>query len=136
LSRSRHFGGRLLSRRHAFEAHGVALKYPSRSMSGVVPDDGEVILALSASQVVQEPDGYGCLLWSPRPHRVVDRAADEERLAHCRLACLHGRAHGLLAYGDRLRMNPDEVLQLRISQEHDEYWARWGRSQDERRLAA
>ena len=55
-----------LSRARAFEWHGVTLKFPARSRSGVRADDGMVVFALPAAQVRLDDWGCSCLLWARR----------------------------------------------------------------------
>ena len=110
---------RLIPRVRAFEARGAVLKFPSRSWSGVRADDGAVILAIRARDLRRDQRGSCCVLWKPG-EAAMDR---EERLKHCRLAALHGRAEGLLAYGEPAKVDPDVVLPLRVVRRGAEYWA-------------
>jgi len=110
---------RLIPRVRAFEARGVSLKYPSRSRSGVRADDGAVILAIRARDLRRHGRGSRCVIWKP------DEAAIDhvERLEHCRLAALHGRAEGLITYGEAAKVDPDVVLPIRVVRRGEEYWA-------------
>jgi hypothetical protein len=119
----------LLSRLRAFEMRGVMLKHPSRSWSGVRADDGAVVLALWADDILSDDQGSSCLLWSPHPKGALvrmDLVSSEERRGHCRLALLHGAAEGLLVYGDTAAVDPEIVLALRVAERCNEYWATWG----------
>jgi len=119
----------LVSRLRAFEMRGVLLKHPSRSWSGVRADDGAVVLALWADDILSDEQGSSCLLWSPHTtgaHLPIEGPFSEERLGHCRLALRHGGAEGLLVYGDSAAVDPDILLALRVVERESEYWARWG----------
>ena len=120
---------RRLSREHAFEVQGVALKYPARSWSGVRFEDGMVVFAMREADVQVHDDGYSCLLWTPVIEGAtewVDRPSEQERLEHCRLAVLHGGAEGLLVCGEAAQVDSDAVLALRVAKRDGEYWASWG----------
>lgn len=110
---------RLIPRLRAFEARGAALKFPSHSWSGVRADDGAVILAIRARDLRRNRRGSRCVVWKPG-EAAMDHA---ERLKHCRLAALHGRAEGLLAYGEAAKVDPDVVLPVRVVRRGEEYWA-------------
>jgi hypothetical protein len=136
---------RLVSRSKAFETRGVTLQDARTSWSGVRKSDGAVVISLWADAI--ETTGGGCsyLLWAPnvrgsRPWS--DGAAGRERLEHCKLVVIGGRAEGVLVYGERLEgflpedrtrsvhgVDPEIVLQLAIERRGDEYWAVWGRKQ-------
>ena len=137
---------RLVTRSKAFEMHGVTLRSRIWSRSGVRPSDGAVVVAVWAEEV-QKADGTNSyLLWAPnvagsRPWS--DKPGGKERLEHCRLALERGTAEGLLVYGKRLDgsmpedkaasvdgLDAEHVLNLRIEQRGEEYWATW--TQDER----
>jgi hypothetical protein len=111
-----------LTRVRAFGERGVTLKFPSRSWSGVRPDDGAVILAMRARDMRTDRHGSRCVLVG-KHSRTMDRAAAEETLKHCRLAERHGKAEGLLAYGDEAMVDPDVVLSIRVVRRGTEYWA-------------
>lgn len=117
------FGNRRVSRSAAFQAQGVTLKYMASSWSGVRADDGMVVFAISADQVLVDPEGSRCLLW--RPAELGDARAQRERLQHCELALVHGRAEALLAYGDAGQMDAGVVLAIRVVALGGQYWARW-----------
>jgi hypothetical protein len=114
-----------LPRASAFQAHDVMLKYPQSSWSGISAHDGAVVLGMKACDVHVGDHGCSCLLWGPAM-QWDDAAAKCERREHCELAMLQGAAHGLLAYGQLLGMDPDEYLSLRVMRIGGEYWAKWG----------
>lgn len=92
-------------------------------------DDGVVVLALWAGDILSDEQGSSCLLWSPSAtgaHVPIEAPFSDERLGHCRLALDHGGAEGLLVYGDSVAVDPDIVLALRVVERAREYWARWG----------
>lgn len=118
----------LVSRNKAFQMHGVQLRSRIWSCGGVRADGG-VLLALSAEQVSDAPDGKRCLLWSPnvadsRPWS--DSRGGQERLEHCRLALERGDAQALLLYGKGTEaVDAATVLKLSVEKRDDEYWATW-----------
>jgi hypothetical protein len=114
---------RLIPRVRAFEARGVALKFPSRSRSGVRADDGAVILAIRARDLRRHRRGSRCVIWKPDEAHAATDATRNELLEHCRLAALRGNAEGLLTYGEAAKVDPDVVLPLRIVRRGEEYWA-------------
>jgi hypothetical protein len=147
----RHTLGRhLISRSKAFQARGVFLAQGSGGWSGVRKSDGKVVMALWASAVVSSEGGCSHLLWAPnmkgsRPWS--DMAAGKERLEHCKQALKDGGAEGLLVYGELLDghlaehkarsvygVDPELVVQFRVEQRGDEYWAVWGKKAAERPL--
>jgi hypothetical protein len=115
---------RRLSRPDAFAAQGVALKFPARSWSGVRSDDGAVVLAIRAADVIVDEYGCHCLLWAPFGEDAAC-PSKQERREHCRLAVLHGAAEGLLAYGDSAEVSPELGFSLRVQQRRGAYWAKW-----------
>lgn len=139
---SRKHGRNLISRAKAFQARGVYLPDSGGSWSGVRKSDGVVIMSLWASAVVSAGGSCSQLLWGPnldgsRPWS--DTPAGQERLEHCRLALAQGGAEGLLVYGEGLEghltedkarsvygVDPEVVVQLRVEQRGEEYWAVWG----------
>ena len=112
----------------AFRTHGVTLKYPSRSRSGIRWDDGMVVIAVDTAQVRESAEGFRCLLWAPR-HDIGagddDSSSAKERLEHCRLAARHGGADGLLVEEGGV-VEPDTLLTLYVERRGREYWASWG----------
>lgn len=114
-----------LPRAAAFAAQGVALKYPADSWSGVRSDDGMVIFAVRAEEVIADSQGSRCLLWAPA-FRSADFLMREERLEHCIRAVRHGQAEGLLAFAGGAEVDPGFVLSLRVERHCREYWAKWG----------
>lgn len=116
---------RTISRAAAFRTQGVALKFPSSSWSGVRPDDGMVIFAVRAEDVIVDSEGSRCLLWAPDQDR-ADSPARQERLKHCILALGHGQAEGLLAFADGTEVDPALILSMRVERHRREYWAKWG----------
>ena len=116
---------RRLSRKAAFGEQGVVLKYPSSSWSGVRSDDGMVLFAVRADEVIVDADGSRCLLWAP-DRNGIDSPASAERLEHCMLALQHGQAEGMLAFEDGAEVDPTLVLSLRVQRHRREYWAKWG----------
>ena len=121
---------RLVARNKAFELHGAAVR--SRLWSrGATRSDGAVVLVLHVDDVRAEGAKRSCLLWAPNAgggHPWSDSAGGKERLEHCRSALTRGAAHGLLMHGEAgraERVDPQNVLKLRIEQRGDEYWASW-----------
>lgn len=108
-------------RARAFERHGVAIRYPAQSRSGVRDHDGMVMFAIAAKDVRADDWGCSSLLWRPR-------SRDDEALLHCRLAVRRGVAEGFLTYADRASEDGEGMLSLRVVKSGGEYWARWGRS--------
>jgi hypothetical protein len=119
-------GRRLVTRRKAFEMHGVTLGNRVWSRGGVRPD-GAVVLALRADEVQKTEGADSYLLWAPNiddSHPWSDTAGGQERLEHCRMALERGVAEGLLIYGTSADpMDAEHVLDLRIEQRGQEYWA-------------
>lgn len=121
---------RLVTRNKAFEQHGVAVRSRLWSHGGTCTD-GAVVLAMHIDDVRPADAEMSCLLWAPnvggaRPWS--DSAGGKERLEHCRSAALRGTARGLLMHGDAgraERVDVENVLELRIEQRGDEYWASW-----------
>lgn len=114
-----------LSRTAAFGEQGVELKYPASSWSGVRGDDGMVLFAVRAEEVIVDGDGSRCLLWTP-DWKQARSPASAERLEHCMLALQHGQAEGMLAFADGSQIDPTSVLSLRVERHRREYWAKWG----------
>jgi hypothetical protein len=132
----------LLSRQKAFQARGVYLDGAESGWCGVRKSDGAVVITLWAPAVVSGDGVCSQLLWSPnvadaRPWS--DSPGGKARLEHCRLALERGGAEGLLVQGDHFDgeaaehnartvygVEPGQVLQIRIEQRGDEYWAVWG----------
>lgn len=112
---------RALSRKAAFREQGVVLKYPSSSWSGVRGDDGMVLFAVKAEDVIVDR----CLLWAP-DRNGSDSPAATERLKHCMLALHHGQAEGMLAFKDGAEIDPTLVLSMRVERHRRDYWAKWG----------
>lgn len=132
---------RLVSRRKAFELHGVSLHNRVWSLGGMKPD-GMVVMTVSAKDVQKANGANTCLLWAPnvddtRPWS--DTPGGKERLDHCRIALERGAAEGLLAYVKRAvgaapevkaaagadRVDPKTVLSLKVEKRGEEYWATW-----------
>jgi hypothetical protein len=114
---------RLVSRRKAFEMHGISARSRVWSRGGI-RGDGAVVLAVPADEMQKADGANRCLLWAPnigdsRPWS--DTAAGKERLEHCRLALERGAAEGLLIYGERV--DGENVLALRVEKRDEEYWA-------------
>ncbi len=63
---------------------------------GVRADDGMVVFAVRADEVVRDAEGSRCLLWQA-PYDGTDSPAQRERLQHCRLALLHRSAEARTA---------------------------------------
>ncbi len=114
-----------LSRLQAFQAQGVTLKYSWRSWSGVRSLDGVVVFAIAESEVEADDRGCRCLLWSREAAARFGREASEERLAHCRLATMHGSAEGVLVRSDA-RVASTDSFELRVEHLPGQYWAWWG----------
>jgi hypothetical protein len=113
----------------AFEHHGVALRFPAFSRSGVRGDDGMVVFAMPRAQVRVDDWGCSCPLWVPSDagvRREANRPSGLERLQHCRLAVRHGLAEGFLLDGHDAPATPSEALALRVVKAGEEYWATWG----------
>ena len=114
-------------RAHAFQAHGVVLKHPAHSWSGVRAGDGTVVFALPAQEVRVDQRGLCCLLWGPGRHGAsgaLERVAVEERLEHCQLALQRGDAAGFLLHED-LPARDERLFRLDIVRAGEKYWARW-----------
>lgn len=127
----------LLSRNKAFEQHGIVPKSRITSRGGVKAD-GTVVVVMRADGVQKVEGVQSYLLWAPnaegsRPWS--DTPGGQERLEHCRIALERGAAEGLLTYGKRTagappkddgigseRVDPNNVLTLRVEQRGDEYW--------------
>ena len=130
----------MLSRVEAFAAQGVALKDPERSWSGVRADDGGVVIAILEADVHAHASGFSCLLWAP-PHGDAsdiewqERRIKSERREHCRLAAMYGSAKALLVRGADAVVEDDFVLVIRVENQRGEFWAYWGHTADEPRLA-
>jgi hypothetical protein len=118
--------GGALSRADAFQRHGVVLKFPALSRSGVRDDDGMVLFAMEGAKVRVDDWGCSCLLWS-HARRAPDQAIELERLRHCRLALQLGMAEGFLVW-DGGTLGHEALLALRVVKAGKEYWARWGYS--------
>jgi hypothetical protein len=119
----------LLSWRRACELQGVALKYPTRSSSGVRFDDGAIMFAIRAEDVLVNEHGCTVLLGAPDASEArpgYGEAAAHERLKNCRIAAKRGRAVGLLVYGEHPRVYADAPFELRVDKIGTEYWAYWG----------
>jgi hypothetical protein len=135
---------RLIPRGRAFEARGVWLTDARTSWSGVRKSDGAVVITIWADAIDSAGGGCSYLLWAPNANGSrpwSDKPAGKERLEHCKLA-MKGSAEALLVYGERLDgylpedkarsvhgVDPETVLQLKVEQRGDEYWAVWGRKQ-------
>ena len=118
-----------LSRARAFRCHGVALKFPARSRSGVRSDDGMVVFAMPAAAVRMDIWGCMCPLWLPADRASeseASRAISEEVLEHCRLAVRHAMAEGFVLDPDATLPHGPELLALRVVKAGEEYWAKWG----------
>jgi hypothetical protein len=118
---------RRVSRREAFAAQGVSLKFAQRSWSGI-RGDRCVVIAIRDQDVVASPEGMSCLLWSSGECSVhgADGASRQERLEHCRLARFRGKADVLVVYGEAAEVERDAVTNVRVELRHGEYWAVWG----------
>lgn len=121
---------RLVTRNKAFELHGATVRSRSWSRGGT-RSDGTVFLVMHVDDVQPASAEMSCLLWAPnvggsRPWS--DSAGGKERLEHCRSAAARGAAQGLLMHGEAgraERVDAEKVLELRIEQRGDEYWANW-----------
>jgi hypothetical protein len=129
---------RLVTRRRAFEMHGVS---PSNRLwsRGGIRSDGVVVLTVRADEMQKADGADSYLLWAPniddsRPWS--DTPGGKERLEHCRIALERGAAEGLLIYGKRAagappkdngtktdRVDAETVLNLRVEKRGEEYWA-------------
>lgn len=116
---------KMVSRAVAFSAQGVTLRYPAASWSGVRGDDGMVVFAILAEDVLVDDQGSRCLLWGPDLARQRS-LVKEERLEHCILALRQGQAEGVLAFEGGFEVDPTHVLSIRVAQHRKEYWAQWG----------
>ena len=132
----------LVTRRKAFELHGVTPRNRVWSRGGV-RSDGAVVLALRVEDVQRNGVASACLLWGPNVENSrpwSDTPAGQERLEHCRIALERGTAEGLLAYGGPAmngtaspipvggkaeRVDAQTVLKLEVESRDGEYWARW-----------
>lgn len=119
-------GRRLVSRRKAFQMHGVSLRNRVWSRGGMTAG-GTLFLTLRADEVQEAHGTNSYLLWAPnvaasRPWS--DTPGGEERLEHCRHALERGAAEGLLIYGTGAdRVDAETVLSLRVEKRGEEYWA-------------
>lgn len=131
-------GRRLVSRRKAFEMHGVSLRNRVWSRGGMTAG-GALFLTVRADEVRKAEGADSYLLWAPnidnsRPWS--DTPGGKERLEHCRIALERGAAEGLLIYGKRVagappkdngtgadRVDAETVLNLRVEKHGEEYWA-------------
>jgi hypothetical protein len=125
LRRDRRLGSarRLVTRRRAFEMHGVSPRNRVWSCGGIRAD-GVVVLTVRADEAQKADGADSYLLWAPniddsRPWS--DSAGGKERLEHCRIALERGAAEGLLVYGKRV--DGETVLNLRLEKRGEEYWA-------------
>lgn len=115
-------------RPRAFLAHGVTLKYPAFSSSGVREGDGTVVFSIEASEVRMDQSGYCSVLWMPARSEgggTLERASNDERLQHCLLALRNGRGEGFVL-DERCESQAEILLDLRILVSGEKYWARWG----------
>ena len=130
----------MLSRVEAFAAQGVTLRDPEHSWSGVRAEDGGVVIAILEADVHAHTSGFSCLLWAP-PHSEPsdiewqERRMNSDRREHCRLAAMHGSAQALLVRGADAVVEDDFVLKVRVENRRGEFWALWGQTADEPRLA-
>jgi hypothetical protein len=118
-----------LSRARAFRCHGVTLKFPARSRSGLRSDDGMVVFAMPAGAVRMDEWGSMCPLWLPADRAsesAGSRSISEEVLEHCRLAVRHGIAEGFVLHPGGPFPHGPELLALRVIKAGEEYWAKWG----------
>jgi hypothetical protein len=140
----------LISRDKAFQARGVYLPAADNGWSGVRKGDGAIVMTLWASAIVSSEGTCSQLLWAPnldgaRPWS--DTAAGKERLKHCKLALERGGAEGMLVYGEQFDgetaehnarsvygVDPECVVQFKVEQRGEEYWAVWGAKALERAL--
>jgi hypothetical protein len=140
----------LVSRQKAFQGRGVYLADAESGWCGVRKDDGAVVITLWAQAVVSSDGGCSQLLWAPnvqgsRPWS--DTAGGRERLRHCRLALERGSAEGLIVHGEHFDgdaaehnartvygVEPGQVVNIKVEQRADEYWAVWGAKATERVL--
>jgi hypothetical protein len=140
---------KLMARTKAFESRGVWLQDPNTSWGGVRKSDGTVVMALWADAIASTDGECSYLLWAPnvdgaRPWS--DKAAGRERLEHCKRAAEHGRAEGLLIYGQALvGQLPEEkahtvhgadaetVIVFAVERRGEEYWAVWGKGASQSR---
>jgi hypothetical protein len=132
----------LTSRSKAFQARGVYLAEVDCGWSGVRSADGAVVMSLWAPAIVAAEGLCSQLLWAPNREGArpwSDSAAGKERLRHCQLALERGAAEGLLVYGECFDGENAEhnarsvhgadgqrVVEFRVEQRGDEYWAVWG----------
>ena len=115
-------------RPRAFLAHGVTLKFPAFSSSGVREGDGTVVFSIEASDVRMDQSGYCSVLWMPARTEgagTLERASNDERLQHCLLALRNGRGEGFVL-DERCETQAEVLLDLRILVSGEKYWARWG----------
>lgn len=120
----------LVARNKAFELNGIAPRSRIWSRGGK-RTDGTVLLMMAADEVQRAGASHSCLLWAPnvgaaRPWS--DSPGGKERLDHCRTALGAGTAQGLLMHGKpgaAEGIDTETLLQLRVEQRGDEYWATW-----------
>lgn len=121
---------RLVTRNKAFELHGATVRNRVWSRGGT-RSDGAVVMAMHIEEVRTAGEDMSCLLWAPnlggsRPWS--DSAGGKERLEQCRSALARGAAQGLLMHGAAGRaegVDAENLLELRIEQRGEEYWANW-----------
>jgi hypothetical protein len=132
----------LTSRSKAFQARGVYIADFDSGWSGVRKSDGAVVMSLWAPAIVAAEGMCSQLLWAPNTEGArpwSDSAAGKERLRHCRLALERGAAEGLLVYGECFDgenaehnarsvhgADTQRVVEFRVEQRGEEYWAVWG----------
>ena len=99
-----------MSRARRFEQHGVSLKFPAHSTSGVRADDGTVVFAIAPADIECDERGWKSLLWAPlEDGGSMASACSEERLRHCELAVGHRRAEGLVLQRESKRPFPADA---------------------------
>jgi hypothetical protein len=129
----------MLSRVEAFAAQGVTLKDPERSWSGV-REDGGIVIAVLEADVHAHASGFSCLLWAPPDAESSEiewneRRSKSERREHCRIAAMRGSARALLVRGADAFIEDESALVVRVENCRGEFWAHWGHTADEPRLA-
>jgi hypothetical protein len=125
---------RLVTRRKAFEMHGVSPRNRVWSRGGI-GTNGTVVLTVRADEVEKAGVQHSYLLWAP-DIEWAETPAGKERLEHCRIALERGAAEGLLIYGKRAagqapedksitaeRVDAETVLSFQVEKRGEAYWA-------------
>ncbi len=83
------------------------------SRTGVRLQDGAIVFAIPAEEVVDDERGCKALLCA------AHRSPSRDTLRHCRIAARRGKAVGIVG--------TDEALDVRVEKVEAAYWAKWRR---------